>query len=171
MVEATVECLINLETRTWNHELVDGLFIPSEAELIKKIPQSVLLRTLFFHLFWPLEQSGHYSCKSGYQILKEEEDGCHHEEPPAFDHSLWRKIWSLNLKIKLNTLWRACKNSFPTKSNLVCHHLIDDHSCDRCPRHLENLIHVVGSFEYLEFLLTGNILEFWGTHNWDFQEW
>ena len=35
-----VDCLINSKTRTWNHEMIEGIFIPQEAEIIKKIPLS-----------------------------------------------------------------------------------------------------------------------------------
>ena len=38
--EATVDCFINPETRTWNHEMIDWIFIPQEAKIIKKIPLS-----------------------------------------------------------------------------------------------------------------------------------
>ena len=35
-MEATVEILINEDTRTWNEDAIDGLFVPEEAALIKK---------------------------------------------------------------------------------------------------------------------------------------
>ena len=38
--EAKVEVLINEATRTWNENIIDGLFVPDEAALIKKIPLS-----------------------------------------------------------------------------------------------------------------------------------
>ena len=38
--ETTVNVLINEESRTWNMQLIDGLFVPKEAELVKKIPLS-----------------------------------------------------------------------------------------------------------------------------------
>ena len=38
MEEATVDCLIDKETRTWNGTMVDGIFAPQEAEEIKNIP-------------------------------------------------------------------------------------------------------------------------------------
>lgn len=38
MEEATIDCLITPKTRTWNHEMIDGIFISQEAEIIKKIP-------------------------------------------------------------------------------------------------------------------------------------
>ena len=38
MEEATVECLIDKSTRTWNATTLDGIFAPQEAEEIKNIP-------------------------------------------------------------------------------------------------------------------------------------
>ena len=38
--EATVEVLMNEDKWTWNEEVIDGLFVPEEVELIKKIPLS-----------------------------------------------------------------------------------------------------------------------------------
>ena len=35
--EATVDCLIDEGTRTWNATMVDGIFAPQEAEEIKNI--------------------------------------------------------------------------------------------------------------------------------------
>ena len=34
MVEATVDSLIIPETRTWNHEMIDGIFAPQETDLV-----------------------------------------------------------------------------------------------------------------------------------------
>ena len=36
MEKATVDCLIDEETRTWNVEMVDKIFAPQEAKEIKK---------------------------------------------------------------------------------------------------------------------------------------
>lgn len=34
--EATIDMLINVDSRQWNLDLVDGIFTPKEAALIKK---------------------------------------------------------------------------------------------------------------------------------------
>lgn len=50
--ETTVDCLIDLDTRRWNNDMVDGMFIPQYAAAIKKIPLS---RTVTDDtLFWSL---------------------------------------------------------------------------------------------------------------------
>nr|XP_023923936.1 uncharacterized protein LOC112035339 [Quercus suber] len=66
----TMDSLIDPVTRSWNEELVDGLFGVEDAEMIKKIPlsRSVAEDTLY----WPFSTSGHYTCRSGYRFLKEE---------------------------------------------------------------------------------------------------
>ena len=40
MAGAKVDILIDERTRQWNHELIEGIFIPEEADLIKTIPLS-----------------------------------------------------------------------------------------------------------------------------------
>lgn len=45
MAEATVDSLIIPETRTWNHEMIDGIFAPQEADLIKKKKKKSLSKT------------------------------------------------------------------------------------------------------------------------------
>ena len=38
MANVKVEILIDEATHRWNHSVIDGIFIPEEAELIKSIP-------------------------------------------------------------------------------------------------------------------------------------
>ena len=73
MEEVTVDCLTNEGTRKWNVEMIDGIFAPQEAEEIKNIP--LTRKDTEDSLFWPLENDGRYSCKIGYQFLKEDEVG------------------------------------------------------------------------------------------------
>ena len=152
MVEATVDCLIILETRTWNHEMIEGIFAPQEADLIKKkkiyiyiyinIPLTKQAATDL--MFWPMVEDGQYSFKSGYRFLKEEEAGLSLEAPPESAQHLWRKIWSLDVPNKVkHFIWRACKNSPPTKCNLVRLRVISDHHCDRCTTSTEHMLHAL----------------------------
>lgn len=49
MEEAIIDCLINPDTRSWNREMINGIFIPLEVDLIKKIHLSKMqLLTWFF---------------------------------------------------------------------------------------------------------------------------
>ena len=71
--EATVDCLINPITRSWDREILYGYFAPLEAELILKIPLSPT--KVEDKLFWPHVPNGVYSVKSGYRFLVKEKTG------------------------------------------------------------------------------------------------
>lgn len=79
--EATLDILIDAHLQTWNSEMISGLFVPYEAELVKKIPLS--RPHIEDALFWPWTQNGKYSCKFGYRFLKHEADGEGVEETQA----------------------------------------------------------------------------------------
>ncbi|KAL0004551.1 hypothetical protein SO802_012112 [Lithocarpus litseifolius] len=159
MEEATVECLINAETRSWNVEMIDGIFIPQEAELIKKIPLSRCEAD--DSLFWPWSPNGQYSCKLGYRFLREEEDFNRLEEPPDYEKGLWKAVWALEIPNKVkHLLWRACKNSIPTKWNLARRKTITDPSCDRCAGGCEDFLHAVWKCADLDGVW--GELELWG---------
>lgn len=72
MEEATVDILVNnLERqwynnieRQWYNNIIDGIFTPEEAELIKRIPLAKLETN--DSVFWPLTQDGVYTCESSY---------------------------------------------------------------------------------------------------------
>ena len=72
MENATVDCLIDNSTGKWDDEMIKGVFIPAEAELVRKIP---LPQTQIEDvLFWPFTGDGQYNCKSGYKFLKDLEE-------------------------------------------------------------------------------------------------
>ena len=63
-------------------------------------------------------------------------------------------IWSLESPNKVkHFIWRACKNSLPTKCNLVRRQVISDHSCDRCSGSPENPLHPVRNCPELDCVL------------------
>jgi len=90
MEEATVDCLIDKGTRTWNATMVDGIFAPQEAEEIKNIP--LARNASDDSLFWPWEHDGSFSCKSGYRFLKEDKVGLQVAEQLDHEKGLWMKI-------------------------------------------------------------------------------
>ena len=66
-------CLIDETIGNWDAEMLEGVLIPAEAELAKKIP---LARSQTEDsLFWPFTADGQYNCKSVYRFLKELETG------------------------------------------------------------------------------------------------
>jgi len=70
--------------------------------------------------------------------------------------SLWKEIWSLHVLNKVkNFIWRACRNSQPTKLNLVRQTIINDHHCDRCHETTENTIHALWLCPTLDMVWSG----------------
>ena len=67
-----MDLVINPTTRKWIDELVDGLFAPGEAEIVKKIPLARVASE--DSMIWPYSHDGKYNCKSSYRFLKEELD-------------------------------------------------------------------------------------------------
>ena len=128
----TVATLIDPSTRRWNEELVDGLFVTEDAELIKKIPLSH--NAAEDNLYWPYTPSGNYSCKSGYKFLKEEAElESNPQAPPMCEKRLWKEIWQMQAPPKIkNFLWRTCHNALPTKQALMRRKIVKDPMCERC---------------------------------------
>ena len=65
--DATVDQLLDSESRWWNTNLVETIFIPSEAQQIKSIPVCHFAQKDF--LFWPLSRTSMYQVRSGYHLL------------------------------------------------------------------------------------------------------
>uniref|UniRef100_A0A7N2KW83 Reverse transcriptase zinc-binding domain-containing protein n=1 Tax=Quercus lobata TaxID=97700 RepID=A0A7N2KW83_QUELO len=157
--EATVDMLIDEDTRQWNPELVDGIFAPEESALIKKIPLARCETE--DSLYWPLTQEDNYTSKSSYRFLKEEAEVRPLADSESQEKDLWKKIWALKVPNKVkNHMWRACRNSLPTKTNLVRRTIIANDTCDRCHGAAE-VIHTLWECPEIDVVWTDATL-------WDF---
>ena len=142
--KTTVEVLINEENRTWNDEVLAGLFVPEEVELIKRIP--LLKHPTENKLYWSWTQNGQYTYKSGYRFLKKEEEVVRPEVAQNRDKNLWRSIWSLQVPNRVKTfLWRVCHDAIPTKSNLKRRHILVDSLCECCWKEDKTPLHALWS--------------------------
>ena len=76
---------------------------------------------------------------------------------------LWKKIWALECPNKVrNLIWRACRNSLPSKCNLMRQTIITDQKCDQCKEENEDIIHAMWGCKGLD--------EVWGAENiWSFR--
>ena len=103
-------------------------------------------------LTWPYNPKGEYTVKSGYQFLQKEFQNA---QPGQSYFSgvkpLWQAIWNLPVPNKVNNLvWRAAKNSLPSKENLVRRKIIQDECCEQCREHKEDVKHALYSCPKLE---------------------
>lgn len=63
---------------------------------------------------------------------------------PSMEDSLWRKIWSLNLPVKIRVfLWRGLSGLLPTSTNLEKMKVLQDDECQRCHRGVEIVEHAL----------------------------
>ena len=102
---AQVAALINLDSMTWNQNMLQQYFLSFEADHIKSIPLCWTLQDDC--LIWPAGGNGEYLVKSGYKILCEDEDsGAVSSSDRSKQDLFWKRIWRLRLpnKIKL-FLW------------------------------------------------------------------
>ena len=92
--------------------------------------------------------------KSGYKFLQNEfqsqQSGTLN---PAALKTLWQAVWKLNVPSKVkNLMWRACRDSLPTKSNLVRRKVLMDDKCDCCKMIREDVVHALYSCSKLKEL-------------------
>ena len=149
LAKAKVALLINESTWQWHNEMIDGSFSPMEADLIKTIPLS--LCEAEDTLFWPFTNNGVYNSKSRYRLLKAKEQTELEDEQRRDDKHLWRTLWSMQVPNKIkNLVWKACRNSLPTKENLVHRTIIDNPVCDQCKKVYESSLHALWSYGELD---------------------
>nr|POF00563.1 putative ribonuclease h protein [Quercus suber] len=109
-VEARVSVLIDQDRKCWNVRVIDNIFLPFEASLIKAIP--------FSHancedlLFWLWNPNGIFSVKSGYKLLLE--SGLE-DLPTSSDPSMSKKVW--NEKSDLSDLFAMTTSLIWTRRN------------------------------------------------------
>ncbi|XP_023884969.2 uncharacterized protein LOC111997138 [Quercus suber] len=134
----------------WNNEVIDSTMLNFEAEIIKKIPLCDIdqLDTLT----WPYNPKGEYTVKSGYQFLQMVYRNLQlGQSDSSWLKPLWQAIWGLPIPSKVrNLVWRAAKNSLPTKKNLVRRQIIKEDYCDLCREHQEDVKHDLYSFPKLD---------------------
>ena len=94
-----VSCLIDQNTRQWHTNLVDGLFVEEDVELIKKIPLSRSVTEDV--LIWLYTQDGQYTCKTGYRFLKEGVEIGYVQVASSTDTNFWKGIWLSKFLTKL----------------------------------------------------------------------
>uniref|UniRef100_A0A2N9IJ26 Reverse transcriptase zinc-binding domain-containing protein n=1 Tax=Fagus sylvatica TaxID=28930 RepID=A0A2N9IJ26_FAGSY len=141
--DACVSSLIQVGTGLWNKELVERIFIPSEASLI--LSTTLSSRAPNDLLVWGGEKSGKYSVRSAYRMLAnvdlEGNPGCFTTE---YWRMFWKKIWSVKVPFKIrNFLWRVCINALPTLVKLQRRTIISTARCSFCLAEDEDILHAL----------------------------
>lgn len=143
--EVKVSSLINPLTRSWDVDLLQALFKPKEAQLIRGIPLGNALAS--DRVIWPHTQSGVYTFKSGYYLLSQTRNSMNDDtDNPTPPRKLWKLIWSmLVLSTIWNFLWRAVNNAIPVKTSLVKRQVLSEATCEQCKLQPESVLHALWS--------------------------
>ena len=139
--DATVDQLIDSNSRWWNTSLVDSIFLPFEAQLIKSFPVCHSSQEDF--LFWPHSRTGMYQVRLGYNLLCDlNSSDVASSSDTAGQKKFWNNLWKLNVPNKVKFfLWRACTNSIPTMLNLHKHRIVSSSVCSLCREGEESVLH------------------------------
>ncbi|XP_040987716.1 uncharacterized protein LOC121235437 [Juglans microcarpa x Juglans regia] len=114
-----VSSLIDPSTNWWNLTKVRALFNPKIAEVVLRIHP----RALGYMDKWMSEheKSSNFSIKSAYIFFKIHlEHDCGETLNGAIMKKFWNSLWRLRIPHKVKVFaWKACKESLPSKANLI----------------------------------------------------
>ena len=150
LIGTKVSLLIDPVQKIWKTEVMENMLLSFEEQSISTIP---LCRTNQPDILtWPYNPKGEYTIKSRYQFLQREFQNA---QPGQSDVAnlkpLCQAIWNIPLPNKVkNLVWRATKNSLPSKANLVHRKIIQHDCCDLCREHKKDVKHALYSYPKLE---------------------
>ncbi|XP_042979916.1 uncharacterized protein LOC122310096 [Carya illinoinensis] len=140
---ATVDELIEGESKTWKKDLVQAIFRQEEAKCICNIPISI--KGMDDKVIWGLSDKGLFSVKSAYftdlEKIKHKTGETSNSDQ---NERIWRKVWRLTSSGKVKQfLWKALNGIPPTRSNLFKRMVVDNSTCPICNREEETALHVL----------------------------
>ncbi|KAK9991019.1 hypothetical protein SO802_026004 [Lithocarpus litseifolius] len=138
-----VSDLIDVEKKSWDVDILNQVFLPFEVEIIEGIPLSNRLPV--DKQIWSKTANGIFSVRSAYKIALEMQKA--NVGGSVLDggslRAFWKKLWKFQVPNKVrHFVWRAAKDTLPTKTNLVKRHVIVDDLCEECGLYAESLFHV-----------------------------
>jgi hypothetical protein len=146
---ATVGSLILQDHMCWNVDLIDQIFLPWEAEIVKQIPLSY--RKPDDLLIWRETKRGEFSVKSAYQLLYQRSSVGAESSSTGAIKVLWDRVWSLRVQPKVrNFIWRACRNILATQTKLFEKKISSSFSCLWCEEEPETCDHMLWRCEFAQ---------------------
>jgi hypothetical protein len=141
--EATVDNLIDKDTKWWDPVVLGNLFEKEEVQMIQSIPLSNTNQRDM--LIWRGTANGLFSVKSAYYIQQELlATSLAVSTSGAGKQGCWKDIWALPVpNVEKNFMWRACHDLLPTRVNLFRRKVITDPSCLFCGAAAETGFHVL----------------------------
>ena len=136
--------LINGANAEWRTEVIDTLFLPHKADVIKSIPISYRLPP--DKLIWSETRNGLFTVRSAYKLAVTWSSPPNRCTSSAANNlrRFWRRIWSIPVPHKIrHFMWRACCNALPMKDNLLRRKITQEELCKDCKGASETVGHVL----------------------------
>ncbi|KAK8664005.1 hypothetical protein V6N13_083809 [Hibiscus sabdariffa] len=138
MSYTVVSDLIDADSCAWKFDVLDRLFDAEVRDRICCIPLSH--SGLRDEIIWRCDQSGAYSVKSGYKLLR---NGCSAAQSNLVSR-FYKQLWAVNLPPKLKiTMWRVANKFIPTFASLRSKRLNVNDVCPLCQSSSETLEHLL----------------------------
>ncbi|KAL6269605.1 hypothetical protein ACE6H2_026516 [Prunus campanulata] len=102
-INATVETIIDWNSRSWKLDLIRPLLLTKEAFAIQRIP--IGRSSKVDHLVWPDEKNGKYSVRSGYHNIHTHHHRISKHRPSSsmsIDPRVWKWIWHADVTPKIH---------------------------------------------------------------------
>jgi hypothetical protein len=141
--DAHVANLIDEDKKFWNIQLLNAIFSPEEAKVIKGIPISPIQVKDF--LIWRCTSNGIFSVRSAYHLEMEyNARNAGEGSRKQSKKKIWKACWNLQSpNVVKMFLWRALNNLLPTRRNLRCRGVNLDSVCPICETKEEDITHVL----------------------------
>ncbi|KAK9030531.1 hypothetical protein V6N11_031956 [Hibiscus sabdariffa] len=138
MSYTVVSDLVDADSCAWKFDVLDRLFDAEVRDRICCIPLSH--SGLRDEIIWRCDQSGAYSVKSGYKLLR---NGCSAAQSNLVSR-FYKQLWAVNLPPKLKiTMWRVANKFIPTFASLRSKRLNVNDVCPLCQSSSETLEHLL----------------------------
>ncbi|KAK8546682.1 hypothetical protein V6N12_027456 [Hibiscus sabdariffa] len=142
---STVADLIDHSSRRWKRDIIENLFDEDQASRICNNP--LLIARLNDEIVWRYDGSGRYSVKSGYKLLRTDQDDEYMQNSNPHMVTLsnfYARVWVVNLPSKIRiTMWRIINNFVPTFANMQRRRLNVINSCPFCHSSGESIEHLM----------------------------
>ncbi|GAU24016.1 hypothetical protein TSUD_328180 [Trifolium subterraneum] len=136
--DITVKDLMNTHEKTWNKEKIESLFPLHVAIRIINTPLCDMI--VEDKLIWIDNVHGHYSVKSGYNLMLNVTG----RVSVSIQQGVWKRLWQIHAPPKTkHLLWRICKDCLPTRTRLQEKHVPCQLSCPVCDQGYENDWHAL----------------------------
>ena len=142
-LEARVCDIIDQGSFTWKASLIDQMFLPHEAKLIKGIPLSS--QGGLDKQVWLLSNNGAFTTRSAYHLLAGQGSNLLPSCSSAGGNTLvWKSIWNLQVPYKVkHLLWRVANEALPTLYNLWQRKVVTSIYCPFCKSDGEDTVHAL----------------------------